>query len=297
MPATVYEAWGSRPWTVGGTGLESTYELIIKDAADEPTAHAAALAAAPTDYFGIPRGSVKGTRLAPGLFHVTIEYSPAVRSDAAPTTGQNPGGAGDLPGSQSPTAAVPREFSISTGGGTQHITRSKTTVNSYGATGSPPPNYFRLIGVSKDGVEGVDILAPDAQLKFTTKVSQLSFGYFKHIVKNTNKVNENAWRGFAERELLFAGVEANYRDGDAWNITFSFRYSPTNEEAIPIRTVPAGLEITVPAGEKAGWDYLWVAYEDVSSEVTGVYQIVPRPKAAYVERVYDVFDFTTLGIG
>jgi hypothetical protein len=44
-----------------------------------------------------------------------------------------------------------------TGGGTQHITQSLGTVGAWAAPGLVPPNFRGGIGVTKDGIEGVDI--------------------------------------------------------------------------------------------------------------------------------------------
>jgi len=47
--------------------------------------------------------------------------------------------------------------------------------------------------------------------------------------------------------------------------------------------------------QKAGHDHLWVAFEEVDD--SSAKKVVPRPLAAYVERIYEQADFFTLGIG
>ena len=45
---------------------------------------------------------------------------------------------------------------------------------------------------------------------------------------------------------------------------------------------------------KKGWEYLWVRYGD--AEDTAAKAIVKKPMAAYVEKVYEDGDFSSLGI-
>jgi hypothetical protein len=47
--------------------------------------------------------------------------------------------------------------------------------------------------------------------------------------------------------------------------------------------------------EKAGWDYMWVRFEE--SEDGDAFAIVKRPVAVYIERVYERCDFAAIGVG
>jgi hypothetical protein len=51
-------------------------------------------------------------------------------------------------------------ISFDTTGGVQHITQSLETVGSYAPVGETAPDFHGAIGVSKDAVEGADIVVP-----------------------------------------------------------------------------------------------------------------------------------------
>ena len=51
-------------------------------------------------------------------------------------------------------------FSFDTSGGNQHITQALQTAGTYAAPGVTAPNYQGAIGVSDNGVEGVDVTVP-----------------------------------------------------------------------------------------------------------------------------------------
>ena len=71
-----------------------------------------------------------------------------------------------------------------------------------------------------------------------------------------------------------------------WEISFRFAAS-RNEVDIVIGDLP---EI-----DKLGWDYLWVQYADAEDEDAS--ELIKKPIAVYVEKVYLKTDFETLGIG
>jgi len=101
----------------------------------------------------------------------------------------------------------------------------------------------------------------------------------------TGTTNSAPFRGFSTGEVLFLGAAGSKRaDGD-WEITFRFAGS-FNETGITVGSI-IGIN-------KNGWDYLWVRYED--KDDMGAQSIVKQPTAAYVERVYRVTSFASLGI-
>ena len=90
-------------------------------------------------------------------------------------------------------------------------------------------------------------------------------------------------RGFAAGEVRFDGVEGSRIDATYSSVDFIFSASP-NATSIPVGG------ITVAA--KKGWDYLWVLYEETTSED----RLVKVPVAAYVEQVYRYAAFSGLGL-
>jgi len=53
--------------------------------------------------------------------------------------------------------------------------------------------------------------------------------------------------------------------------------------------------INVDCIEKEGWQYLWVRFSDEEDNVAKT--LIKKSIAAYVERVYEYGDFSSLGIG
>ncbi|WP_020468096.1 hypothetical protein [Zavarzinella formosa] len=149
------------------------------------------------------------------------------------------------------------------------------------------PDYGNAINVGPNGVEGVEIHAPDPKFQVSFKVPSLTVGRFTKLCFHSCKMNAVAWQGFFPREILFLGTDGSYTDADKkWSLTYQFAYSPT------LKNLPINDQITVPL--KRGWDYLWVLYEHKDDKVAD--SLVMRPKCVYVMRVYSEFDFLeTLG--
>ena len=173
-------------------------------------------------------------------------------------------------------------YRFSTGGGTQHITTSRGTTKYPTSTA---PDYKNAIGVTKDGVEGVDILVPKFEWSETHTIAAASVttAYIAILRKLTGKTNSTAWQGYAAGEVLFLGAEGSKRGDGDWDITFNFAAG----ENVTGQTIG---DITGIA--KKAWEYLWIRFKDV--EDTTAKAMVKQPQAVYVEKVYDEDDFSTL---
>jgi hypothetical protein len=109
----------------------------------------------------------------------------------------------------------------------------------------------------------------------------------------TGKVNSTGFwitiRGdryqFAAGECLFLGASADESTAsDFVDITYRFAASP-NRTGITVGDI-TGIS-------KKGWEYLWVRYADAEDATAKA--IVKKPVAAYVEKVYEVGDFSAIG--
>ncbi len=166
-------------------------------------------------------------------------------------------------------------------------THSLRTRGGWAAGGMYPRNYGGLIGVTDDGVEGVDI---DTAVSTFTETAYfypwfLTSNYVAFLSRAYGCVNNMPFRGFAEGEVRFLGASGAYRRGDkAIELTFKFAVSP-NAWNIQIGNM------LIPF--KYGWDYLWVRWADMKRG--GV--TVKVPIEAYVEQVYYGMNFGLLGIG
>ena len=182
-----------------------------------------------------------------------------------------------------PKDTAESQFSFDTGGGTTHITQSLATVARYPADA---PDCKGAIGVAGDNVEGTDITIPVYNFTETHYIdANLVTGAYKATLFSlTGKVNNAAFRGFAAGEVLFLGASGSVRRKEDWAITFRFAASPN----------VTGLQVGDITGiDKKGWEYLWVLYADAADQQTRI----KRPRAVYVEKVYEEGDFSGLGIG
>ena len=173
-------------------------------------------------------------------------------------------------------------YRFSTGGGSQHITASRGTTKYPAATA---PDYKNAIGVTKDGVEGVDILVPKFEWSETHTIAAASVttAYITIIRKLTGKTNNAAWQGYAAGEVLFLGAEGSKRGDGDWDITFNFA-AGENVTGITVGGI-TGID-------KKAWEYIWIRFKDV--EDTAKKMIVKQAEAVYVEKVYEEGDLSTL---
>lgn len=180
------------------------------------------------------------------------------------------------------------EYSFEVVGTTTKITQSLQTVDSIAA--SAVPDFKGAIGVDADGkVDGADILTPTSSFSIT---KDQSAGFVTQTWRAetlpaiVNKTNSTAFEGYGVGEVLLEGVSGSRlgRVGD-WRLTYRFLVS---KDATAITIGDIG---TI---DKAGWDYLWILYED--QEDATAKKVVKQPFAAYVERVYERADYAGLGL-
>ena len=270
MPVEVFEKFESRRSTKANQASQSSAELgyIVRGTADDLAARTAAQAASPATYDTLPRQTIQIEPIGPQLWDVTVRYS------------QNASTGTSTPSESS--------FTFETGGGTQHITQSLQTVQRRPAPGTTAPDFGGAIGVTADGVEGVDITVPVYQFSETHYFTdaQVTASYKGAIFSCTGKTNAGSFRGFAAGEVLFLGARGSKRgvNGD-WEITYSFAASPN---------VVNGTIGGFTGINKDGWDYLWFLFED--KEDPNAEKVVRRPRAAYVEQIYRRGNFSGLGI-
>ncbi len=170
------------------------------------------------------------------------------------------------------------QFEISTE--TTHITQSLSTRNRYPATPyTHAPDHKGAINVSKDGVEGADILTPVMSWTETHFIPAANIDpdtYLATLKSLVGRTFNASFRGFDAGEVLFVGVAGGLRDDKPiWQMDYRFAQSDN------VNDLEIG-DITV--SEKKGWDYLWIEY--ASDEDTDAKRIVRKPVAAHVEVVY-----------
>ncbi|OWY70407.1 hypothetical protein B7486_16595 [cyanobacterium TDX16] len=185
------------------------------------------------------------------------------------------------------------EFSFDTSGESKHITQALSQT-SY--PDSVAPDFGNSIGVSRDGIEGVDIIVPGYKWTETHYLSNsfVTADYKRLLADFTGSVHggddveaNHRFRGFAPGEVLFLGAQGSRRGSGDWQLTFSFARLP-NETDLQIG------DLTVD--EKLGWQYLWIrSRQTVIGDTEPV--IGAAPSFVYVASVYPEKDFEQLGIG
>jgi len=269
MP-TLTEKLESREWSGGSV----TFHYRLTGTSDDLTAKTLLLNSTATTYDGLAREPDPtleplwvDTNNSAGEWDCTVRYSPP--EDVPPETGES-------------------SFSFDTGGGSQHITQSLSTVNKYAPAGKTAPDFKGAIGVTHDSVEGVDITVPVYNFSEThyLPASTVTEAYKGALAQLTGKTNNAAFKGLAAGECLFLGASGSKRGEDDWEITFRFATLPNK----------TGLTVGDITGiDKKGWEYMWVRYGD--AEDSAAKALVKKPVAVYIEKVYEEGSFASLGIG
>ena len=175
---------------------------------------------------------------------------------------------------------------------TQHITQSLETIASYSAGWIPDaPDYKGAIGVDGDGnISGVDKVQPSTTWTETHYYSDAEYSdeLIAVLALSAGKTNDSDFEGCSEGEVLFGGATAVQRESDLWEVTYKFLFSPSLSGLIvgDVGKLDGGIS-------KKGWQYLWIFYDGIV-DVSGSHRLVLQPSAAYVERIYESCDFSTL---
>ena len=271
MPITVEEKYLSRPTKDSGQGdstevlLSVELHYVVKGTDNDLLAAQAVRQQAPTTHNELERGEITLEPIGPTQWEATVQYRPP---DEELEEGES-------------------SYSFDTGGGSQHITQAKAHVASFAPPDKTAADYKGAIGVTPDGIEGVDITVPVYRFSETHLIadSRVTNEYKGKLFRLTGKTNNAAWGGFAEGEVLFLGASGSKRGRGDWEITFSFAASPN----------ATGLTVgDISDIEKKGWEYLWVEYAESVDESANPKRLVKRPVAVHVERVYDAGDFADL---
>lgn len=259
MPVTISELADRRR----ASAKSGTREYLVSGTADDSAARAQVLADAPATW------TTSGTTL----------YLDGDECEVYDSEAQIYGVAKYKAAEAATLADDETAFSFDTTGGTQHIVRSRGTT-SYGTS---PPTLNSLIGVTKDSVEGVDIVSPVFSYQVTKRyaIAAVTQTYIRTLFDTTGTVNSATFTvttddgitfSFAAGENLYLGATGGVV-GDQVEITHKFAASPN----------ATGLSVGgISSIAKLGWQYLWVLWEDTVSNSF----LVKKARAVYVETVY-----------
>jgi hypothetical protein len=265
VPVTFEERWHSRSATVDVDPSKDNQDLvyIASGTDDDAVVKATAAANLPATYGGQLLQNFQIDRVAELIWEVTARYGKKEKKDVGDST-----------------------FEFDTTGGTQHITQALETVGFAGIAGAP--DLQEAINVTKDSVEGCDIVVPQYAWSesFIVDDADVDSAYKATLFALTGRTNDAPFRDFAEGEVLFKGARGSKRGKDDWEINFSFAASP-NITGLQIGDLPPCTDT------KGGWDYVSVNYvDDVDADT-----LIKRPSFMRILRVYESGDFSLLGIG
>jgi hypothetical protein len=259
-----------RPGAARQTSNPPTFETeyVAAGIFDRPTVHATALSLIPTAVAvteGILyRQDIDLKEAGAGLYYIRAPYS---RNNS--TTGSI-------------------RFAFSTTGGSFHIKTSRESVARYPNTAE---DFKQLINVKKSSgkfdVEGTDIIIPALKMSYTVKhpLGMVNEDFARAIAGVTSCCNSTVFRGFQPGEVLFLGADGSQGTDSEAEVTCHFAAEKNLQDLI------IG---DITGIEKNGHDFLWVTWED--DTVGG--KPIAKPKAVYVERVYQRVDLATiLGFG
>jgi hypothetical protein len=197
-------------------------------------------------------------------FEVSINYNTAKAPEDS--------GGGD--------SGVDWNFGIS--GQTVHVTQSKEQFK----FPSSATDYKKAIGVSNDGVAGVDDEVGSLSWSEPHDFPRASItpAFARMLRSAYGKTNSGTFRGFEAQSVKFKGVTGAPKDAEMFKLNFNFE---AGEHA-------TGLTVGEISGiSKKAWDYLWVRYEDDDDSGNPIKKAI----AVYVDRLKDTFDFSNFGIG
>ncbi len=114
-------------------------------------------------------------------------------------------------------------------------------------------------------------------------------------------VNDAPFQGFDIGEVLYLGSQGHYRDGDGWNLSDRFKYSPNYVENEPAGRDQIALwnasgvqqpDISVPKYGHEYYDFLYAEFPETSG---GIKLMILRPIAVYVESFFRLDSFSQIG--
>jgi len=260
------ELVGSREAT-GGPSPSIVLRYLIVGTDDDALVRALTNAASPVTYGSLVKSQIHTSEEGEEFWHGDVQYSQRKQG--------NPGD-------------IEWAFEMSAAPAT-HLSTSLETVAKYPATA---PDFKQFLNVRKDGNDLTpDGLDADVATSLTwSETHYLTFAsftpaYIAKLYALRGRVNDDAWRVYAKGEVRLLSVSGSPKGEYVVPLTFRF-------EAIPNETNIVIGAVTVTA--KEGHEYLWV-YGEMKEDATAKCKVI-QPQGAYVEKIYEYGDFSSIGL-
>lgn len=258
------------------TGRNPTVKQMwcVRGLFDEPDVRALVLATVPAMYETLMLVSTTQDHLGGSTWSCSVNYG--IENERFNPIASGAGeGSDDGQGSESGGDPIGLHTRVSIGAKQQHITQSLRTVVSEKKTADTRavPNHKGAIGVSKDGIEGCDIIVPELKWSetWTFLSGSITWQYIRVMSGMVGRTNKNVFRSFPRSNVMFLGCEIDAKDNEKTQAVFSFHASPNVDVKLD----------GFATFEKRGHQYLWIEYED-SASADGINKV---PRAAFVEEV------------
>lgn len=268
--ATTSELLTSRSRVEGSTpSVDLVYS--VSGTTDDAVAVAQVETDAPTTYESLPLNTIRLQPKGPSLWEATVTY----RDSGGAGGGKPPGSIG----------ALGISFDIS-GQPTRVIQAWNTT--SHAPPGKTAPDFGGGIGFNGDSFDGADVIVPNFtfSVQYYMPIAMMTTSYMRTVGEIVGKINMQSFYGFDPYEVLFLSMTGSLRSTRDYELSYRFAVSPNKTD------LTVG---DIDIASKEGWQYLWVLYRD--SDDAAAKQTIKKPVAAYVEDVYNIEDFSRLGIG
>jgi hypothetical protein len=271
-----YEIPGSRRSTSDFASPTMTVNGVVIGTDDETAAKQTADDGSYDTYFDpltnrtLLKKSIDAEDIGPQTWGVTLEYALANRDDPNPAS----------------TAEAPI-FSFDTTGCTTHITNA-IAQQSYPVTGTNwvvAPNCKNLIGVTRDNVEGVDVVIPTLKYSETQTLdsSVVNPVWIAAIAGITGTTNLNPWRIWAANQALFLGASGQSQPDGLVKVDLHFEIGINANNLTVLNT--NGIV-------KNAHDYLWTWNMPAFDSLSGA--MIHQPQTIYVAQVYQSADWSSI---
>lgn len=178
-------------------------------------------------------------------------------------------------------------LSIDTSGGSIRMTTSLDTT-SYAPPTRTAPDFQGGINVIDSKPKGVDRVIPAMKLTVTYRLTRPAdpIAFAAVCSGLTGTVNDAGLLGHAAGELLFLGATGDF--GSDIDPQLQFTWASSKNATLTIGDIASVA--------KDGHEYLWILYEEETAGAGQDAYLISKPRAAYVERIYEQADHSLLGL-
>lgn len=296
MAASGYELFDSRGTTVSPQSPATEFHYRVYGTIDPSEVTDWVVANAPLIYGVLQLQDAKLNNLGGGEWYVVTTYGNTTRDGLGKPDGTgaplDPQGQPSSPPSQptrpQPTDELGEEYTFEINTETVHIMQSEGVVANASAAGplDDPPDTKGVIGLTKDGATGVDILQGVLTISETRKHESITREYLNTLAEMAGTVcNSHGFWGWKQREVRFDGASGQGHATKEWTITYRYSVRKWRDDVV------ISPDITLP--RVFGWDYIDVVYSNQVDEDV----LLRTPAYVYVHQIYRETDFSKLGIG